>query len=90
MSIIDPRGFADNEVIPWADFMTGALGFFSDNSKGCDPNFPRLDDPLKWQEWAATVYGGVDALGQDVPDPYAYDNWKDWAERMFATADFTG
>lgn len=90
MSIIDPRGFADNEVIQWADFMTGALGFFSDNTSGCDPNFPRLDDASKWQEWAATVFGGTDPLGQDVPDPFAYDNWKDWAERMFATADFTG
>lgn len=90
MSIIDPRGFADDEVVQWADFMTGALGFFSDNVAGCDPNFPRLDDPLKWQEWASGVFGGVDSLGQDVPDPYAFDDWKKWAERMFSTADFTG
>lgn len=90
MSIIDPRGFADDEVIQWADFMTGALGFFSDNTIGADPNYPRLDDPSKWQEWAEGVFCCTSSLGQDVPDPYAFDDWKEWAERMFSTADFTG
>ncbi len=88
--IIDPRGFADNEVIQWADRMTGLLEFFSANVNGSDPNYPRLDDPSEWQTWAAGVYGGVDALGQDAPDPYAYDNWKDWATRLFSTTNFMG
>ncbi len=88
MTIINPVGF--NDVREWADFMTGALGFFSDPLCGSDSNFPRLDDPTKWQQWAAGVFGGVDALGQDVPDPYAYDDWREWAERMFATTNFTG
>lgn len=88
MSIINPTGFQN--VIEWADFMTGALGFFADPICGSDSNYERLDDPDKWQEWAAGVFGGVDALGQDVPDPFAYDDWREWAERMFSTTNFTG
>jgi hypothetical protein len=90
MSVIDPRGFRDDEVMLWADIMTGQLGFFSDPDSGSDENYERLEDPSKWQDWAMGVFGGVDALGQDVPDPMAYDNWKEWAERMFATSNFTG
>lgn len=88
--IIDPRGFKQTEVIQWADQMTGQLGFFASDVGGSDANYSRLDDPLEWQDWASGVFGGVDALGQDVPDPFAYDNWKEWAERMFATSNFTG
>ena len=88
MSVVDPRGF--NNVIEWADVMTGQLGFFTDPVQGTDDQFEILDDPEKWQGWACGVFGGVDALGQDVPDPYAYDNWREWAERMFSTTNFSG
>ena len=88
--IVDPRGFRDDEVIQWADIMTGHLGFFPDPTNGSDANFERLDDPAQWQDWAMGVFGGSDPLGQDVPDPYAYDNWKEWAMRMFATTNFQG
>ncbi len=88
MSIIYPKYF--NNVIEWADFMTGHLGFFSDLIQGSDFNYERLEDPDKWQDWAAGVFGGVDPLGQDVPDPFAYDDWREWAERLFATSNFTG
>lgn len=88
--IVDPSGFGQHEVIAWADIMAGHLGFFSDITNGSDANFERLDDPDEWQDWAMGVFGGSDPLGQDVPDPYAYDNWKEWAERMFATTNFQG
>ncbi len=88
--IVDPRGFRDDEVMAWADVMTGQLGFFADLIQGSDYNYEILQDPSKWQDWAMGVFGGSDPLGQDVPDPYAYDNWKEWAERMFATTNFTG
>lgn len=88
--IIDPRGFADTEVIQWADRMTGELGFFSDELTGSDANYQRLDVAADWQDWAMGVFGGVDALGQDVPDPMDYDNWKEWAMRMFSTSNFMG
>ena len=88
MSIINPDGFSD--VVDWADFMTGALGFFSDPTNGTDNNYERLDDPNKWQEWANGVFCCSDDLGQDAPDPYAYDNWREWADRLFATSNFQG
>ena len=88
MTVINPIGFKD--VIEWADFMSGALGFFTDPVNGSDDQFERLDDPERWQQWAAGVFGGTDALGQDVPDPFAYDDWREWAERMFSTTNFTG
>lgn len=86
--IIDPRGF--DSILPWADLMAGALGYFSDETVGSDANFPILQDPSKWQEWAEGVFCCGSGLGQDVPDPYAYDNWREWADRMFATTNFTG
>lgn len=81
MSIIDPRGFTD--VREWADFMRPLLEeqVFT---------YPRLDDPLEWQTWADAVFKGSSFLGQDSPDPFQYDNWRDWAERLFATIDFSG
>jgi len=88
MSIVDPRGFDD--VRDWADIMAGHLGFFTDPEQGADDNFERLDDPSQWQDWAMGIFGGTDALGQDVPDPMAYDDWQEWAMRMFSTSNFTG
>lgn len=82
MTVIDPRGFGD-DVIAWADRM---VFLFENESE----NFPRLDDPEKWQDWAATVFGDVDPIGQDAPDPLAYDTWQEWAMRLFATTNFTG
>ena len=88
MSVINPAGFKN--VIEWADVMTGSLGFFSDPTNGTDSNFQRLDDPTKWQDWAEGIFGGVDPLGQDAPDPRDYDNWREWADRLFATSNFSG
>ena len=88
MSVINPQGFEN--VIEWADQMTGQLGFLSDEAAGSDANYGRLDDPDEWQDWASTLFGGTDRLGQDAPDPYAYDDWREWAERLFATSNFTG
>ena len=88
MSIIHPQGF-DN-VIDWADFMSGQLGFLTDPVAGTDDNFERLDDASRWQQWASGVFGGTDALGQDSPDPFDYDDWREGAERLLATSNFTG
>lgn len=86
--ILDPKGF--DSVIPWADVMTGALGFLSDPITGTETNYERLDDASEWQSWAEGIFGGVDPLGQDAPDPRDYDDWREWAERLFATSNFTG
>lgn len=77
---VDPRGFG-NDVVAWADRMI--MGFELQSE-----NYPRLDDPSKWQEWGAGLFGDVDPTGQDAPDPFAYDKWQEWAQRLFATTDF--
>lgn len=80
--VIDPRGFSD-DVIAWADQM----GFLIERESD---NFPRLDDPKEWREWAMCVYCSPDDIGQDAPDPEAYDTWQEWAMRLFATTNFEG
>ena len=86
--ILNPTGF--KSVVEWADVMTGSLGFLSDPITGTETNYERLDDPDKWQDWASGIFGGVDPLGQDAPGPFQYDNWREWAERLFATSNFMG
>ena len=79
MSHIDPRGF--DSVVEWSDRMKLLLDRESEN-------FPRLDDPMEWQQWASGVFGDVDPIGQDAPDPFAYDDWKEWAQLLFLTHEF--
>jgi len=52
------------------------------------PQFIRLDDPSQWREWAMCLVGAQDLLGQDSPDPYAFETWQEWAERLFDTQEF--
>ena len=51
---------------------------------------PRLDDPEQWQAWATSIFGEPDVSGQDSPDPYAFDTWQEWGERLFQTQDYAG
>lgn len=79
--IINPDQF--ESVVEWADRMTFLL----------EPQIEqvfRLDDPEQWRVWAMQTFGEPDNLGQDSPDPYQFDNWRDWAERLFQTQDFSG
>lgn len=41
----------------------------------------RLDDTNKWQDWAVQFVTGM-KLPQNVPNPYNYDSWLEWAERF--------
>ena len=86
MSIINPRGFGD-DFPAWADRMSYLI-------QADVPQFwiwqPALDNPDDWREWAMCVVGGQDRLGQDSPDPYQFDTWQEWAERLFETQNFLG
>jgi len=70
-------------VIEWADRMVLLLEIDVDN-------MPRLDDPEQWQAWATSIFGEPDVSGQDSPDPYAFDTWQEWGERLFQTQDYAG
>ena len=43
---------------------------------------PRLDKPEEWKEWAATVNGFPQISATSPPNPYQFDDWKDWATRF--------
>lgn len=80
--IIDPRGF--DSVVTWSDFMRPLI----EKQNGV---ILRLDDPDEWQEWAVySLLGDASTYGQNVPDPYDYTDWREWAMRLFATINFEG
>lgn len=72
----------DMTVIEWADQMAFFIGSVTP--------YERLDDPEKWQDWAAKYIGEPTELGQEMPNPYQFDDWREWAERLFYTIDFEG
>jgi hypothetical protein len=80
MSVIDPRGF-EGDVVRWSDQMFFLLQRFV-------PQLERLDNPDNWRDWALSIVGAQDEAGQDAPDPYAFEHWEDWAERLFQTQEF--
>ena len=45
----------------------------------------RLDDETKWQEWGQQ-FCVISGLSQkNVPDPFSYTDWREWAERFVQT-----
>lgn len=43
--------------------------------------FGRLDDPEKWQDWAVQFLNNT-SLGRNLPNPYDFTDWREWAERL--------
>ncbi len=41
----------------------------------------RLQDVNNWQGWAAQFLN-INTLGQNLPNPYAFKDWQDWAQRF--------
>jgi hypothetical protein len=47
----------------------------------------RLDDEDKWQEWGRQ-FCVISGLSQkNVPDPFAYTDWRQWAEHFVGAVD---
>lgn len=44
----------------------------------------KLVDENAWQDWAAQLFL-LTGLPQNMPQPYGFDNWLDWAERLCQT-----
>ncbi len=66
----------------WADSMAYLLS-------GGTP-IMKLEDPEKWREWALNLSGQPNFIGQNVPNPHAFESWRDWAERLFETVELEG
>ena len=83
--IINPRGFT--QFRDWADQMSNII-------QNEVPQFqiilPWQADEDVWRDWAMCIVGGQDRLGQDSPNPWEFDDWREWAERLFETQDFEG
>ncbi len=79
MSVIDPRGLT---VMDWTDSMALLL---RDNTSAM-----KLQDPEKWREWASNLIGDPDFVGQNTPDPFQFDDWREWAMRFNSTVELTG
>jgi len=41
----------------------------------------RLDDESNWQNWAVQFLNNT-TLGRNLPLPYDFDDWRDWAELL--------
>jgi len=44
-------------------------------------SFGRLQDPSRWQDWAVQFLNST-FIGRNLPNPYGFNNWKEWAERL--------
>jgi hypothetical protein len=47
-------------------------------------SFGRLDDETNWQNWAMQFLNNT-SLGRNFPNPYDFEDWKEWAERFTQT-----
>ena len=43
---------------------------------------PIAGPDTNWQEWGASLLAIDVFLNQGIPSPYAFDDWKDWAESV--------
>lgn len=58
----------------WVDFMTPNLEQYG--------NLARLDDEKEWRAWAATLLNLPAFSGSIVPNPYHFDDWQTWVQRL--------
>lgn len=76
---VDPRGMT---VVEWADRMSLVLDSM------VIPE--RLDNPEEWREWATNIIDTPNFEGQNVPNPYQFDDWVEWAMRFNQVVDLPG
>ena len=70
--IVDPRGLT---LTQYADAVT-----LSANSAW---SLGRLDDESKWQDWATGLLRAAQLTAQNVPNPYFFTDWREWAMRAY-------
>ena len=52
-------------------------------------SFGRLDDEEHWQAWGAEFRNANPFSTQQVPDPYAFSTWQEWAMRSYLMLETT-
>lgn len=48
--------------------------------------FGRLTDEANWQNWAMQFVNNA-TLKENIPIPYHFDNWQEWADRFCQTVE---
>jgi hypothetical protein len=61
------------DLLDWADQISYDLDPYAAIGK-----LERVED---WQDWAANILNNA-TLSPNFPNPYGFDNWRDWAERF--------
>ena len=70
--MIDPRGMTLRD---WCDSVV------LDRSDAW--SFPVLKDEAGWQDWAVSFLRAARPSRQAPPDPYQFDDWREWAMRAY-------
>ena len=50
----------------------------------------KLLDPEEWREWATNILDTPNFEGQNVPNPYQFEDWMEWAMRFNQVVDLPG
>lgn len=76
--MVDPHGMT---LTDWADSVILSLGDAW--------SFGRLDDAARWQDWASGFVRAPTFATQAVPDPYGFNDWREWALRAYTMLEAT-
>jgi hypothetical protein len=69
-------------LIDWADSVILAVGDAW--------SFGTLQSEDDWQNWAVGLLRASNFTQQVVPDPYQFDDWREWAMRVYPMLEGTG
>lgn len=77
--MIDPRGltlrdYADSVILANGDAWA----------------FPRLTDESEWQSWALSLLRAQPFAQRAVPNPFMFDDWREWAMRSYSMLEGQG
>jgi hypothetical protein len=70
--MINPVGMT---LLQWADAVILAGGDAW--------SFGKLTDESAWQDWAAGFVRATPFTQRTVPNPYQFDDWREWAQRVY-------
>ena len=77
--MIDPRGMTLRD---WADSVILSVGDTW--------SFGKLQSEDQWQDWAVGFVRASNFTQRIVPDPYQFDDWREWAMRAYPMLEGTG
>jgi hypothetical protein len=69
-------------LLDWADSVILAVGDAW--------SFGTLQSEDDWQNWAVGLLRASNFTQQVVPDPYQFDDWREWAMRVYPMLEGTG